>query len=467
MEPYRIKAVEPIPFPTRTEREQALTRAGHNLFRVPASQVTIDLLTDSGTGAMSAAQWAALMTGDEAYACSTSYERFETVVRGISGFAEVIPVHQGRAAERVVFSTLLGPGDIVVSNTHFDTTRAHVEVTGSEARDLPCPEAADLDSDHPFKGNIDLEALEELLTGPDGHRVKAVVMTVTNNGGGGQPVSLENLRGVRAVCDEHDLPFLLDASRFAENSWLIRQREQEHRHREPIDIARATFDLADIFWASLKKDGLANIGGVIGVRENADLAGRFRQEVILNEGFSTYGGLAGRDLDALAQGLTEVTDPRYLADRADTARWFAETLHKAGVPVVRPAGCHAVYVRAGEILPHIPAHRFPGHAWSCALYLEGGIRAVEFGTLLLGSGGGKAPHELVRLALPRRVYTRSHLEFVVETAVKVGRMADDLTGYRIVGDSPALRHFTAVLEPVPRVDDAPSVAARVRPSIRP
>ncbi|TWF76659.1 beta-eliminating lyase [Pseudonocardia hierapolitana] len=219
-------------------------------------------------------------------------------------------------------------------------------------------------------------------------------MTVTNNGGGGQPVSLENLRRVRAVCDEHDLPFLLDASRFAENSWLIRQREPEHRHREPIDIARAMFDLADIFWASLKKDGLANIGGVIGVRENADLARRFRQEVILNEGFSTYGGLAGRDLEALAQGLTEVTDSRYLADRADTARWFAETLHKAGVPVVQPAGCHAVYVRAGEILPHVPADRFPGHAWSCALYLEGGIRAVEFGSLLLGSGGGSVPHEL-------------------------------------------------------------------------
>jgi tryptophanase len=448
MEPYRIKAVEPIPFPTRTERERALARAGHNLFRVPAAQVTIDLLTDSGTGSMSAAQWAALMTGDEAYACSTSYERFETVVRGISGFDEIMPVHQGRAAERVVFSTLLGPGDIVVSNTHFDTTRAHVEVTGSEARDLPCPEAADLDSDHPFKGNIDLRALADLLAGPDGHRVKAVVMTVTNNGGGGQPVSLDNLRRVRAVCDEHGLAFLLDASRFAENSWLIRQREQEHRHREPIDIAREVFGLADVFWASLKKDGLANIGGVIGVRANPDLAGRFRQLVILNEGFSTYGGLAGRDLEALAQGLTEVTDPRYLADRADTASWFAETLHKAGVPVIRPAGCHAVYVRAGEILPHIPAHQFPGHAWSCALYLEGGVRAVEFGSLLLGSGGGTAPHELVRLALPRRVYTRSHLEFVVEAAIAVGRTADDLTGYRIVGDSPALRHFTAVLEPV-------------------
>jgi tryptophanase len=449
MEPYRIKAVEPIPFPSRGDREQALTRSGYNLFRVPSAQVTIDLLTDSGTGSMSAAQWAAMMIGDEAYACSTSYERFDAVLRGITGFPEIMPVHQGRAAERVVFSTLLGPGDIVVSNTHFDTTRAHVEATGSQALDLPSPEAADLDSDHPFKGNIDLGALTDLLAGPDGHRVKAVVMTVTNNGGGGQPVSLENLRRVRAVCDEHGLVFLLDASRFAENSWLVLQRERGHGYREPVEVARATFDLADVFWASLKKDGLANIGGVIGVRDDPELARRFRQQVILDEGFSTYGGLAGRDLEALAQGLSEVTDPRYLADRADTARWFADSLHKAGVPVVRPAGCHAVYVRAGEILPHIPAHRFPGHAWSCALYLEGGIRAVEFGSLLLGSGGGSAPHELVRLALPRRVYTRSHLEYVVDTAVAVGRIADELPGYRIVGDSPALRHFTAVLEPAP------------------
>lgn len=447
MEPYRIKAVEPIPFRTAAQRHEILEQAGHNLFRVRASDITIDLLTDSGTTAMSAAQWAAVMTGDESYAASESYSRFETAVRDLTGFPEVIPVHQGRAAERIVFANLLTGGDLTAANTHFDSTRANIEALGCRALDLPCPEAAELDSDAQFKGNIDVRKLQSLFDGPDSAKLAAVIMTVTNNGGGGQPVSLDNLRSVRELCDEHGVPMLLDASRFAENAWLITRREPGHEGRSPSDVAREMFDLADGCWASLKKDGMSNTGGLIATRDY-QLAERCRQTLVMFEGFPTYGGLTGRDLEALGQGLTEVTDPRYLAHREDTAAWFADELAKAGVAVARPAGCHAVYVDAGSTLPHIPAEQFPGHAWACALYREGGIRSVEFGTLVFGQSGGTAQHELVRLALPRRVYTRSHLEYVVSAAATVSHRADDLSGYRIVGEQPPLRHFTATLAPI-------------------
>ncbi|MBB5791686.1 tryptophanase [Jiangella mangrovi] len=448
MEPFRIKAVEPIPFPTAAERRRALGDAGFNLFRVPARAITIDLLTDSGTSAMSSAQWAALLDGDESYAGARSYERFEAVVRELTGYEQVIPVHQGRAAERILLGRLLRPGDVSVANTHFDTTRASVEAAGATAVDLPSEEPAPA----PFGGDISVPALRRLLEGPDGAGVRCVVLTVTNNAGGGQPVSLDNVAAARELCTAHGVALLLDASRFAENAYLITERDPAHAGRAPRDVAREVFALADGCWASLKKDGIANIGGLIALRD-PELARRCRDHLIAVEGFPTYGGLAGRDLDALAQGLREVTEPAYLRYRAQTARWFGDRLAEAGLPVLQPTGCHAVYVDAAQLLPHVPAHQFPATALANELYLAGAVRVTELGTLVFGrpdpAGGDDlpAPRELVRFCLPRRVYTKSHLEYVAETAATVVAKAAEIPGYRVVEQTGSLRHFTAVLAP--------------------
>ncbi|GAA5129871.1 tryptophanase [Haloechinothrix salitolerans] len=449
MEPFRIKAVEPIPFPSVAERDAALTEAGHNIFRIPARLITIDMLTDSGTSAMSAAQWSALLSGDESYAGARSFERFEHVVRELTGYPEVLPVHQGRAAERIILHELLGRGDVSVSNTHFDSTRASVEAAGADAVDLP----VEYDEATPFGGDIDFDRLRRLLTGDGGARVRCLVLTVTNNANGGQPVSLDNARVVRQICDEHDIPFLLDASRFAENAYLVHHRSPETSGTTVRETAREFFRLADACWASLKKDGIANIGGLIALHD-ADLAKRCRAKVIETEGFPTYGGLAGRDLDALAQGLLEVTDVDYLRYRAESARWFAGVLAEAGLPVLRPTGCHAVYVDAGRLLPHIPPHQLPATALVNELYRAGAVRTTELGTLVFGRPGTDgatdipAPRELVRFAIPRRVYTASHLEYVAEVAERVVAKAADLRGYRIVEQDDVMRQFTAILQPV-------------------
>jgi tryptophanase len=452
IEPFRIKSVEPLTFTTREERHAALARAGFNLFGLHADEVLIDLLTDSGTGAMSSEQWAAMMRGDESYAGARSFGRFEATVRELTGFRHVIPTHQGRAAERILFAQTLRRGDVVPNNTHFDTTRANVEFQGAEARDLVCAEALDLQAEAPFKGNLDLERLEATLR-DEGDRVPLVMVTITNNSGGGQPVSLANLRGVRELCDRYATPLFLDACRFAENAWFVKIREEGHAERTPREIAQEAFRLADGCTISLKKDGLGNIGGVLALNDT-ELAGRCREDLILTEGFPTYGGLAGRDLDALAVGLVEVTEPDYLRYRVRTAEYLAEKAWAAGVPTVRPPGGHAVYLDAAALLPHIPPHRLPAQALACELYLEGGVRGVEIGTLMFGRPGTDteadvaAPYELVRLALPRRTYTQSHVDYVGEVIAAVAARARSLRGYRIVEQPRWLRHFTARLEPV-------------------
>jgi tryptophanase len=452
IEPFRIKSVEPLRFTTRAEREQALAAAGYNLFTLHADDVLIDLLTDSGTGAMSSEQWAAIMRGDESYAGARSFDRFHAVVSDLTGFTHIIPTHQGRAAERILFGAMVGDGDVVPNNTHFDTTRANVEFQGAEARDLVCVEGRDLQLDAPFKGNIDLDALERTLR-DDGARVPLVLVTITNNSGGGQPVSLENLRGVRELCDRFDKPLILDACRFAENAWFIHEREAGQAERTPREIAEEVFRLADGCTISLKKDGLANIGGLLAVND-AEVAARCRDDLILTEGFPTYGGLAGRDLDALAVGLLEVTEPDYLRYRVRTAAYLAEKAWAAGVPTVRPPGGHAVYLDAGALLTHLPATALPAQALACELYLEGGVRGVEIGTLMFGRPGVDgapeqvAPHELVRLALPRRTYTQSHVDYVGEVIAAVAARAPSIPGYRIVEQPRWLRHFTARLEPL-------------------
>ena len=452
IEPFRIKAVEPLRFTTRAEREQALAAAGYNLFTLDADDVLIDLLTDSGTGAMSSEQWAAIMRGDESYAGARSFDRFHAVVSELTGFDHIIPTHQGRAAERILFGAMVSDGDVVPNNTHFDTTRANVEFQGAQALDLVCPEGRDLQLDAPFKGNLDLDALERTLT-EQGERVPLVLVTITNNSGGGQPVSLENLRGVRALCDRFDKPLILDACRFAENAWFVHEREPGQQDRTPREIAEEAFRLADGCTISLKKDGLANIGGLLALND-AEVAARCRDDLILTEGFPTYGGLAGRDLDALAVGLEEVTEPDYLRYRVRTAAYLAEKAWEAGVPTVRPPGGHAVYLDAGALLTHLPQAALPAQALACELYLEGGVRGVEIGTLMFGRPGVDgaadevAPHELVRLALPRRTYTQSHVDYVGEVIAAVAARAEEIPGYRIVEQPRWLRHFTATLEPV-------------------
>jgi tryptophanase len=454
VEPYRIKVVEPIAFTTRTEREAALKRVAYNPFDLRADEVTIDLLSDSGTGAISADQLAAGMRGDESYAGSRSFYRWHEVVTELTGYPHILPAHQGRAAERILFSALLKPGSRVLSNTHFDTTRANVELTGCQAYDLPCAESQDLDSTYPFKGNIDLDALARALDDTELPPVGAVLMTITNNGNGGQPVSMENLHAVAELCRRHRVPMILDAARFGENAWLVTQREAAYAGRTPRQVAEEAFRLADGCVMSAKKDGIVHIGGFIGLKD-PELAERCGGLLIATEGFTTYGGLAGRDLEMMTQGLLEVTEPSYLAERADIAAYLADRIREAGVDIVQPSGLHALYLNAGRLLPHIPTHEYPGTALACELYLRGGIRSAELGSLYLGQEDedGKqikaAPYELVRLALPRRVYTRSHYDHVAATLADIAKNPESVRGYRIVGQSPILRHFSIKLEQLP------------------
>ena len=440
IEPFRIKMVEPIPMLSRSTREAALARAGHNLFALAAQEVTIDLLTDSGTGAMSARQWAAIMEGDESYAGSRSFQRLEETVHRITGVEHVLPVHQGRAAEHLLAHALLGPGRICLSNTHFDTTRAHVEAVGAEAID--CLVEVDTQEVAPFKGDVDLVRLEAQLT-EGAERVALVLVTLTNNAAGGQPVSLANLRATRLLCDRFKVPLFLDAARFAENAWFIHSREPGCSHAEIPAIVREMFDLCDGFTLSAKKDGMVNIGGLLCCRDH-DLARQLTLGLILDEGFPTYGGLAGRDLGAMAVGLEEAMDPDYLRYRARSVAYLAEGLEAAGLPCVRPPGGHAVFVDAGRLLPHIPAEAFPGQVLAAAFYLEGGVRGVEIGSLMFP----EAHLQLLRLALPRRTYTQAHVNYVVEVAERVAARASSLRGYRLVSAPAALRHFSARLEPI-------------------
>ncbi len=443
IEPFRIKVVEPIRRTTRAERA-ALLRAAHwNPFGLHAEDVLIDLLTDSGTSAMSQEQWAGVMRGDESYAGSASFLRLEREVNDLTGFRHFIPTHQGRAAERILFSLLGGPGRTVFANTHFDTTRANVEASGARAVDCPCPEGRDLDSEAPFKGNMDLDALARGIRAAGPSHVPAVVVTVTNNAGGGQPVSMANLRGVRGLCDEHRIPLFIDACRFAENAWFIRQREPGHADLTLREIAQRMFRLADGSTFSGKKDGLVNMGGFLAMNDDA-LAERARNVLILTEGFPTYGGMAGRDLEAMAIGLREVCDHDYMEYRIASVRYLCRGLQERGVRTVRPPGGHAAYVDARALLPHIPVERFPGQALVNALYEHGGIRSVEIGTVMLGQ---HAKHDLVRLALPRRVYTQSHIDYVLEVFEQIVREAPSLPGLRMTFEPPFLRHFTARFEP--------------------
>ena len=444
IEPFKIKTVEPIRWTTRGEREQLLRAAHHNLFLLPAEDVLIDLLTDSGTGAMSTRQWAAIMEGDESYAGSRSFERFRRSVQGIFGYRHVIPTHQGRAAERILFGVMCKKGDMVPNNTHFDTTRANAEFVGAEAVDLPAPEGKQPSTPYPFKGNMDVEALERLIERVGRERVPLVMLTITNNSGGGQPASLENIRAVRAVCRRHRIPLYFDACRFAENSYFIKLREQGYESKTPKEIAQEIFSLGDGCTMSAKKDGLANIGGFLCTNDDA-LAQQEKNLLILTEGYPTYGGLAGRDLEAIAVGVEEVLEEDYLRYRIVSTAYLGKHIAEQGVPIVQPPGGHAVYLDARAFLLHIPLEQFPGVALACELYLEGGIRSVEIGTLMFG---GTAKMDLVRLAIPRRVYTQSHIDYVIEIILEVWKRREQIRGLKLTYEAPFLRHFTAWLEPV-------------------
>ncbi|MGQ9588680.1 MAG: tryptophanase [Planctomycetota bacterium] len=442
IEPFRIKVVEPIRMTAREEREEILRRAHFNLFLIRAEDVIIDLLTDSGTGAMSSLQWAGIMRGDESYAGASSWYAFRESVCELTGFEHVLPTHQGRASERILFELIGGPGKVVPNNNHFDTTRANVEHSGARAVDLVIDEGRRPDVVHPFKGNLDVAKLEALVAEVGADRIPAVFVTVTNNAGGGQPVSLGNLREVRAACDRHGIPLFLDACRFAENAWFVKMREPGQRGRSVREIAREMFDLADGATISAKKDGLANIGGVLLLRDE-DLRRRADQLLILTEGYVTYGGLAGRDLEAMAQGFREVVDEDYLQYRIRSVEYLGDGIRAAGAAIVEPPGGHAVYIDAARFCPHIPRERFPGQAVACALYREAGIRSVEIGSVMFGDREDPPPMELVRLAIPRRAYTQSHIDYVIEAVGEVYKRREELRGFEIVEAPPALRHFTA------------------------
>lgn len=452
IEPFKIHSTQAIDFPTVEERDAALQRVGYNVFGLHADEVIIDMLTDSGTGAMSARQWAGMMVGDESYAGSRSFYRLQESVQDITGLAEIIPTHQGRAAERILFSVAVREGDVVPNNTHFDTTRANVEYQGAEARDLVIAEGTDPSNLYPFKGNMDVEALEETIQEVGRDRIPLVMVTVTNNSGGGQPVSMANLRAVREVCDRYELPMFLDACRFAENAWFIKMREEGYADQTPKAIAQEMFSMVDGCTFSAKKDGLANIGGFVAVNDS-DLAGRCRNLLILTEGFPTYGGLAGYDMEAIAIGLEEVLEDEYLRYRIRSTAYLADKALAAGMPIVQPPGGHAVYLDAKALLPHIPATEYPAQSLVVELYREGGVRGVEIGSVMFGSRNDDgseepAPMELVRLAIPRRTYTQSHVDYVGEVIANVAVRAEMLSGYRIVEHAPWLRHFTARFEPI-------------------
>jgi tryptophanase len=456
IEPFRVRSVESIRFTTRAERERHLADAGYNPFLLKAENVLIDLLTDSGTGAMSSRQWAGMIASDESYAGAASFYRFEAAVRDITGFKHVIPTHQGRAAEHILFNVIAEAGDVVLNNTHFDTTRAHVENRGAEARDLVIPEGRQPRLIHPFKGNIDLDALQRAIDTVGPQRIPAVMITVTNNSGGGQPVSMANIRAASEIAHAAGLPFIIDACRFAENSWFVKTREPGYADKAPIDIAREMFSYADGCTMSAKKDGMANIGGFLALNDDVPghpgLAAKCRNVEILTEGFPTYGGMAGYDLEAIAVGLYEALDEGYLRYRIRSMEYLGDKLTAAGVPIVQPTGGHAVYLDAGAMLPHIPALEYPAWSLNNALYLTGGVRGVEIGTVMFGlqpDGMEKpAAMDLVRLAFPRRVYTQSHVDYLAEVILAVNAGKERLCGYRIVEQAPVLRHFTARLAPL-------------------
>ncbi len=447
-EPFRVKMIEPLPLPSQEQRELAIRKANYNLFKLPADQVTFDFLTDSGTSAMSAQQWAAMLIGDESYAGSKSFYRFEKVIQNLTGLKAVIPTHQGRSAEALLAKAMIKAGDTVPGNTHFDTTRANIEANQGIALDLPALENQISNSDFPFKGNVNLEALEGFLKKT---KPPFFVMTVTNNSVGGQPASMENIEATKKLLDQYRVPMVIDAARFAENCFFIQLRESQYSDWPIEKIARKMFSFADAVVMSAKKDALVNIGGFIAVRDE-ELAGLLRQLMVLTEGFPTYGGLAGRDLEAVATGLEEVLDPIYLQYRVRSVEYFGKGLESAGLQMVKPFGGHAVYIDAGKTLPHIPASQYPGQSLSVELYRSIGVRGVEVGSVMLGSRDaltGKetlAPKELVRLALPRRVYTQSHIDYIIEVIFEVQKSFDQLRGYRIVNQPRHLRHFTCDFE---------------------
>ncbi len=450
IEPFRIKVVEPIRHTTRAEREVAIKEAGYNTFLLKAEDVLIDLLTDSGTGAMSSEQWAGMMRGDESYAGARSFYRFETAVNNITNLKHVIPTHQGRAAERILFGTVLKPSDIVPNNTHFDTTRANVENRGAIALDIPIPEGKQPSLIHPFKGNIDLEALEKVIVDNPG-KVPLAMITVTNNSGGGQPVSMANIRAASEICKRHGIPLFLDACRFAENSWFIKMREDGYANKTPMEIAQEIFSYVDGATMSAKKDGMANIGGFLALN-NDDWAQACKNKLILTEGFPTYGGLAGYDLEAIAVGLNEALEEDYLRYRTRSVAYLGDILTKNNIPIVQPPGGHAIYLDAKAMLPHIPQEQYPAWALSLVLYVVGGVRSVEIGSVMFGlqPDGSEKPSamELVRLAFPRRMYTQSHVDYLAEVLLHVSDIRDQISGVKIVESPPVLRHFTARFEPV-------------------
>ncbi len=452
IEPFRIKSVEPIRMTTADERAHFLHEAHYNPFLLPSDKVLIDLLTDSGTSAMSSRQWAAMMLGDESYAGAKSWERFFEEINDLTGMPHVLPTHQGRAAERILYGYLGGKGKFFFSNTHFDTTRANIEFSGSTAIDMPCAEAKDYDSDMPFKGNMDTEALRRRIREVGSSNVAAVILTVTNNSGGGQPVSMANAREVASICRQHHIPFVLDCCRIAENAWFIRHREPEYAHLSYREIAQEMFALADAAIMSIKKDGLVNMGGFLALRDHK-LSEACTNLLIITEGFATYGGLSGRDMEAIAVGLEEVFEADYLQYRIRSTAYLGEKIRALGVPVIFPIGGHAVYVDARGLYPHIPPQEFPGQALVCELYRAGGVRSVEVGSVMFGKYDKKgqfipAPQELVRLALPRRVYTQSHMDYVIEVFEAVLKRREQTKGYRITYEPPFLRHFTAHFEPM-------------------
>ena len=452
IEPFKIKSVEPILFTTKEQRIELLKEANYNPFLIKAKDVIIDLLTDSGTSAMSSNQWAGIMQGDESYAGSPSFFRFERTIQEITGMPIVIPTHQGRAAEKILFSILGGKGKYFVSNTLFDTTRANIEFSGAEGIDLLCEEGKYPTISAPFKGNMDVVALKKFIAEKGAENIPLCIITVTNNSGGGQPVSMQNIKDVKKVCNENNIPLFIDACRFAENSYFIKIREEGYADKEVFEIAKELFSLADGCTMSAKKDAFANIGGFLAMRDEK-LALNCRNLLVITEGFPTYGGLAGRDLEAIAIGLKEVMEENYLHYRIRSIEYLTNKLITAGVPVMQPAGGHAVYLDAKQFLSHIPVHQYPGQALVGELYISGGIRGVEIGSLMFGKYDKDqklipAQMELVRLAIPRRVYTQSHIDYVAEVIIEVFNNRENINGLVITEESPMLRHFTAKLKPV-------------------
>lgn len=452
IEPFRIKVVEQIRLTSEAERRQFLQNAQYNPFLLHSDEVIIDLLTDSGTSAMSANQWSAIMRGDESYAGARSWLRMESAIKSLTGYPYILPTHQGRAAEHLLYSRIGGPGKVFISNTHFDTTRANIEFSGATAVDIPIEEGKHPEVYHPFKGNLDTAALEALVEKHGAENIGAVILTVTNNSGGGQPVSMANAAAISAICKQHGILFILDACRIAENAYFIHQREEGYRNKSYREIATAMFALADGCIMSAKKDGLVNMGGFLAMKD-LDLALKCRTVLIITEGYSTYGGLSGRDMEAIAIGLEEVFEPDYLNYRIKSTGYLGEQLRKIGVPLIWPPGGHAIYVDAKAFYPHIPVEEFPGQALACELYLKAGIRCCEIGSVMFGKKDEKgrlipAAMELVRLAIPRRVYTQSHVDYVVETFRELEQETERAHGYRIIYEPPFLRHFTARFEPV-------------------